>query len=493
MHLAVEPAAIGPIARPRWPMSLRRSRFSAFAAGNAGFQHFGIVQRIPHDLSWCRNAPLAGHVHRIRGPVARGGRYLQGHLHATKRDRGWRRAAAELIWAAPLAGCPRSLSCRRSHRVSGITGWDGWSVWSLALLLPAIRGLGRPAAAGAWHAILMEYLPFVTLLLVLFTTGGGVLVRGGVSGTPAGNTGCWRSDGLAGVMGHRRGDGADPSIAARQRAPAAKAHLALIFILLVAMPAEPCRRWRSPLYLGSLQGVPFFWPLQTWLRCTGGGGACWRFLAADAALAGARARAATEPLRSEMANGWGCCFGSRQCWCGRDVGVMKLRQRIGGGSGLWAWVCSWRSPCLGVADTAIHSSRERFFLAPDDRGGAAVRGDLHHDRASTAPAGSGNGGPFAPLLRLLTDADGAPLPAAYFWVTGGVSAFLDNAPSYLVFFEMAGIRPETLNSVRSLELEAISAGAVFFGALTYIGNAPNMMVRAIAAHRGMRMPGFFGF
>jgi Na+/H+ antiporter NhaD/arsenite permease-like protein len=106
---------------------------------------------------------------------------------------------------------------------------------------------------------------------------------------------------------------------------------------------------------------------------------------------------------------------------------------------------------------------------------------------------AGMAGPFAPLLRLLTDADGNPLPVAYFWLTGGVSAFLDNAPSYLVFFEIAGIRPETLSLTRSLELEAMSAGAVFFGALTYIGNAPNMMVRAIAAHRGVRMPGFFGF
>ena len=106
---------------------------------------------------------------------------------------------------------------------------------------------------------------------------------------------------------------------------------------------------------------------------------------------------------------------------------------------------------------------------------------------------AGAAGPFAPLLRLTTDAGGKPLPIAYFWLTGIISAFLDNAPTYLVFFEMAGVRPETLGTVRSLELEAISAGAVFFGALTYIGNAPNMMVRAIAAHRGVRMPGFFGF
>ena len=71
---------------------------------------------------------------------------------------------------------------------------------------------------------------------------------------------------------------------------------------------------------------------------------------------------------------------------------------------------------------------------------------------------------------------------------------LDNAPTYLVFFELPACDPAA--SVRRRWLTrsmAISAGAVFFGGLTYIGNAPNMMLRAIAAHRGVRMPGFFGF
>jgi Na+/H+ antiporter NhaD/arsenite permease-like protein len=106
---------------------------------------------------------------------------------------------------------------------------------------------------------------------------------------------------------------------------------------------------------------------------------------------------------------------------------------------------------------------------------------------------AGMGGPLAPLLRLTLDAAGQPRPIAYFWLTGMLSAFLDNAPTYLVFFELAGLRPATLSDADSVVLAAISAGAVFFGGLTYIGNAPNMMLRAIAAHRGVRMPGFFGF
>jgi Na+/H+ antiporter NhaD/arsenite permease-like protein len=106
---------------------------------------------------------------------------------------------------------------------------------------------------------------------------------------------------------------------------------------------------------------------------------------------------------------------------------------------------------------------------------------------------AGMDGPMAPLLRLSRDGNGQSWPLAYFWLTGILSAFLDNAPSYLVFFELAKIHPATMTAADTMTLMAISAGAVFFGGLTYIGNAPNMMLRAIAAHRGVRMPGFFGF
>jgi Na+/H+ antiporter NhaD/arsenite permease-like protein len=106
---------------------------------------------------------------------------------------------------------------------------------------------------------------------------------------------------------------------------------------------------------------------------------------------------------------------------------------------------------------------------------------------------AGTGGPLEPLLRLTLDGADQPRPIAYFWLTGMLSAFLDNAPTYLVIFELAGLRPAALSGGDSVVLAAISAGAVFFGGLTYIGNAPNMMLRAIAAHRGVRMPGFFGY
>src|SRR5690606_10431655 len=89
-------------------------------------------------------------------------------------------------------------------------------------------------------------------------------------------------------------------------------------------------------------------------------------------------------------------------------------------------------------------------------------------------------GAFAPLVALVTGADGAPNNVAYFWLTGVLSSFLDNAPTYIVFFELAGGDPQELMTSLATTLTAISAGAVFMGANTYIGNAPNFMVYAIA-------------
>jgi Na+/H+ antiporter NhaD/arsenite permease-like protein len=106
---------------------------------------------------------------------------------------------------------------------------------------------------------------------------------------------------------------------------------------------------------------------------------------------------------------------------------------------------------------------------------------------------AGRSGALAFLVAMVTHADGVPNNAAYFWLTGILSSFLDNAPTYLVFFELAGGDPQQLMSEGALTLAAISAGAVFMGANSYIGNAPNFMVYAIAKNNGVNMPSFFGY
>ncbi len=106
---------------------------------------------------------------------------------------------------------------------------------------------------------------------------------------------------------------------------------------------------------------------------------------------------------------------------------------------------------------------------------------------------AGESGAFAGIVHAVSDAQGKPIDLAYFWATGLLSSFLDNAPTYLVFFNLAGGDANTLMTPDATRLSAISAGAVFMGANTYIDNAPNFMVKAIAESRGIRMPGFFGY
>ena len=106
---------------------------------------------------------------------------------------------------------------------------------------------------------------------------------------------------------------------------------------------------------------------------------------------------------------------------------------------------------------------------------------------------AGSEGALAPIIALVTTRTVARTTRMYFWVTGALSSFLDNAPTYLVFFNLAGGDAAALMGTLASTLAAISLGAVFMGANTYIGNAPNFMVKSIAEARGVRMPSFFGY
>ena len=91
---------------------------------------------------------------------------------------------------------------------------------------------------------------------------------------------------------------------------------------------------------------------------------------------------------------------------------------------------------------------------------------------------------------------GLDSPRSFFWASGALSSVLDNAPTYLVFFNAAQALPSagaTMAGVDVGRLAGVSLGAVFLGAMTYIGNGPNFMVKAIAEQSGVRMPSFFGY
>ncbi|MDP6570395.1 MAG: sodium:proton antiporter, partial [Candidatus Marinimicrobia bacterium] len=112
---------------------------------------------------------------------------------------------------------------------------------------------------------------------------------------------------------------------------------------------------------------------------------------------------------------------------------------------------------------------------------------------------AGENGALSGIIQLVTNSDGSPVNAMYFWLTGSLSSFLDNAPTYLVFFNLAGASSGDMSMAAYLmevipsTLLAISMGAVFMGAMTYIGNAPNFMVKSIAEENNISMPSFFGF
>jgi len=105
----------------------------------------------------------------------------------------------------------------------------------------------------------------------------------------------------------------------------------------------------------------------------------------------------------------------------------------------------------------------------------------------------GREGALGGLAQFVTRPDGQTDNGALFWVTGVLSAFLDNAPTYLVFFNLAGGDAQALMGAKAATLTAISMAAVYFGALTYVGNAPNFMIKAIAEDRGVAMPSFFAY
>lgn len=106
---------------------------------------------------------------------------------------------------------------------------------------------------------------------------------------------------------------------------------------------------------------------------------------------------------------------------------------------------------------------------------------------------AGPAGAFAPLHEFLHHTNGMPKNDVYFWISGFLSSILDNAPTYLIFFHMAGGDPTTLMGPMATTLLAFSMGSVFMGAMTYIGNAPNFMVKSIAEMHEIQMPTFLGF
>jgi Na+/H+ antiporter NhaD/arsenite permease-like protein len=381
--------------------------------------------------------------------------------------------AGLLLSIALLPGIAPRFWLRHMGRVAAF--------WSLALI--PVLGFSSWAHEAA-HAMVASYLPFVSVLGGLYVTAGGILLRGGPAGRPWGNT-VMLGFGLvlALVMGTT---GAAMVIihpllranAHRQR----RVHLVLFLILLVGNTAGLLTPiGNPPLLAGFLRGVPFLWPACNlagiWLAAAGLLLAA--FFMTDWWLT--RKEPPPPPVGRLSVRGWGNVVLALVLAASMTIPITPVPLAIA--VGMFSW---WITPraVRRANDFSWHPMTEVAVLFV----GIFITLEPVSDLLRL-----GMDGPFAQELRLTLDGAGEVRPAVCFWMAGVLSAFLDNAPAYLVFFDLVGIRPETMTAAQAQVLRGISAGAVMFGGLTYIGNAPNLMLRDVASHLGVRMPGFVPF
>jgi len=411
-----------------------------------------------------------------------------------------------LAWAAPFAGLllsiavlPLATPALWHHHFGKIA-----AAWTLALLLPFTLAFGAAATGGVLaHTLVEEYLPFTVLLCALYTTAGGIYIRGNLRGSPRLNVGLMALGAvLASFMGTT---GAcmlliRPLIRANDNRRH-NAHVVIFFIFIVGnVGGSLTPLGDPPLFLGFLQGVSFFWTLGHMLPET------LFLLAALLAVFWAidawlyRHEGVTRPDPTPDTETLGLEGAINLVPLAVAVGLVLM-------SGSWKpgiVFDLWGTPLplqalvrdLGLVAVTAASlwitpagvrEKNRFTWAPMLEVAKLFIAIFLTMVPVMAMLKAGPAGVFAPVASRLDS------PWAYFWFTGGLSSVLDNAPTYLAFFNLAGGDAQRLMGEGAAVLAAISGGAVFMGAMTYIGNAPNFMVKAIAEERGIRMPSFGGY
>jgi len=387
--------------------------------------------------------------------------------------------------------------------------------WAAAFLIPFAAVFGWELAIfEVVHVAILEYIPFIILLLALYTVAGGVRLKGTLRGSPLVNTGILA---LGTVLASFMGTTGAAMLLIR---PVLKAnswrkhrvHTVVFFIFLVAnIGGSLTPLGDPPLFLGFLKGVDFFWPtthmllpmltMAIPLLVVYFAFDTWLFRKEDT---GGPTVASGDPPDERLGlegsfnvvlllGVMGCVLTSGLWQSGLSIEIYHTRwaiESIARDVALLALAyVSWR--------LTPKASREAngFTWFPIVEVAKLFAGIFLSMIPAIAMLRAGENGALAEIIRSVTKEDGQPIDSMYFWATGALSSFLDNAPTYLVFFNTAGGAPnvEKLMTEWSDTLLAISAGAVFMGAMTYIGNAPNFMVRSIAEERGVPMPSFFGY
>lgn len=418
-----------------------------------------------------------------------------------------------LAWSLPFIGMLLSVALLPlltprlwEHHFAKIAGF-----WTLAFILPAAAVFGgTTAAAEAWRALLVEYLPFILLLFTLFVVAGGIRVVGNLVGTPATNTALIAFGTLLASLLGTTGAAMvliRPLIRANQDRRY-RTHVFVFFIFLVCnIGGSLTPLGDPPLFLGFLKGVDFLWTLQAMLQpmLLVGGILLALFYVIDR-LAWNRERDDLKVKRRIL----------RQVRIEGLHNVLYLAGVVSAVLVSGVWDNGATIPIgLGCEVPVSGLARDATLLLLSYLSWRTTRSSIRIENAfawtpiqevailfaavfiTMIPVlemlRANSDGPFAPLIALVTGPDGQPVEVAYFWLTGSLSSFLDNAPTYLVFFNLAGGDPQELMGPLAATLTAISAGAVFMGANTYIGNAPNFMVKSICEERGIKMPSFFGY
>jgi Na+/H+ antiporter NhaD/arsenite permease-like protein len=419
-------------------------------------------------------------------------------------------AELSLFWGTPFVGLLLSIALwpllapRFWHRHFGKVS----AIWSLAFLLPCLVQFGwQTALYEVLHMVLEEYLPFVIVLSSLYVVAGGVRLTGNLTGSPTGNATILAAGAaLASLMGTT---GAcmlliRPLLQAnawrRHRT-----HVVIFFIFLVGnIGGALSPLGDPPLFVGFLKGVDFFWPAvnlaaPTAVLCLSLLGV---FCVLDAWFHRREPSAApTHAERGLRVDGWAnalllAAIVGTVLICGMwnpnvDVHVfhvrVELQNLVRDALLLLIAGISWR-----IAGTAARDEIG-FSWAPMAEVAKLFVGIFMTIIPVIAMLEAGAKGPLHVTLDAVTQDDGDNHNLAYFWLTGLLSSVLDNVPTYLLFFNLAGGDATQLTGSLNDTLIAISAGAVFMGAVTYIGNAPNFMVKAVAEDRGVPMPSFFGY
>lgn len=383
--------------------------------------------------------------------------------------------------------------------------------WSATLAIPFLIFFKGDALHEILHIILADYLPFIILLWALYTISGGILLRGTLRGTPMVNTlilligtilASWMGTTGAAMLLIR------PFLRANDFRKN-KVFMVVFFIFLVAnVGGSLTPLGDPPLFLGFLHGVPFFWTFKLLPHMV---------LVSvllliiyffvdlynykKEGLTAPPDDGVKKPLKLEGIHNFLFLAGVVGAVLMSGIVEWGEINTFGIHRALQDWVRDGLLILMGLFSlaftTKILRKDNNFTWFPIVEVGYLFIGIFITMIPCLLILKAGEKGELAILINAVKE------PVHYFWVTGALSAFLDNAPTYLTFFNTAlgsfypGVAESQsvplLIQENAIFLKAISAGAVFFGACTYIGNAPNFMVRSIAEEAGTPMPSFFGY